>query len=573
MNKHLPGITIDTSGVSKLLLAEESVAGTTRVSLDHDVILGVDTWDPSQLNELIVLTPSAHTNWNESQIKLIDQITGINADNYQDFLQQYSRSAASISLSETVRRLATAENLRTHLSDIYALESLYMEESNPVLLRSMAQIAESGLSSIADLYFDAALPNREFSVDLFSEAVLDCYAGKSPEFPNFQNARTFASLFRESYTPAYPVPRSLQRPMIPNDAILIDDFDIDCAFVNRAWFTVAPDQRALELNALVEFDDVEVFASVIDGRDYPRVQLHPTTERIQDLVLYRTKYAYSQDSTRVEIHNTLLDESSTRNQRAENFAKEIMANVAARMQTVIEASDFPNLSEADPTLQTDIEKSRLIFKGIANRSDLANRCDAILRTLTAFSFEESLFSSWVRVQTVEVVRRLLSIGNEQELPEIADINETSNWNELREATAFVKRFSSASGLPTFINQLQTQPEFAKFRSNDLVTGYKLSPSTPGGFLNRFSRTSKDDHRPNLNFESDGELEVNQLAVELAAHTEKFQEISRFLRYRKSTEEVDPVVSSSRSQRGSSSMPRGYSLSELVNRLRIAQSTN
>lgn len=573
MNKHLPGITIDTSGVSKLLLAEESVAGTTRVTLDHDVILGVDTWDPSQLNELIVLTPSADTNWNESQIKLIDQITGINADNYQDFLQQYSRSAASISLSETVRRLATAENLMTHLSDIYALESLYMEESNPALLRSMAQIAETGLSSIADLYFDAALPNREFSVDLFSEAVLDCYAGKSPEFPNFQNTRTFASLFRESFTPAYPVPRSLQRPMIPNDAILIDDFDIDCAFVNRAWFTVTPDQRALELNALVEFDDVEVFASVIDGRDYPRVQLHPTTERIQDLVLYRTKYAYSQDSTRVEIHNTLLDESSTRNQRAENFAKEIMANVAARMQTVIEASDFPNLSEADPTLQTDIEKSRLIFKGIANRSDLANRCDGILRTLTAINFEESLFSSWVRVQTVEVVRRLLSIRNDQELPEIADVNETSNWNELREATAFVKRFSSASGLPTFINQLATQPEFAEFRSNDLVTGYKLSPNTPGGFLNRFSRTSKDDRRPNLNFESDGEPEINQLAVELAAHTEKFQEISRFLRYRKSTEEVDPVVSSSRSQRGSSSMPLGYSLSEVVNRLRIAQSTN
>ena len=573
MNKHLPGITIDTSGVSKLLLAEEGLAGTTRVSLDHDVILGVDTWDPSQLNELIVLPPSADTNWNEFQIKLIHQITAINADNYQDFLQQYSRSAASISLSETIRRLATAENLRTHLSDIYALESLYVEESNPALLRSMAKIAEAGLSSIADLYFDAALPNREFSVDLFSESVLGCYAGESPEFPNFQNTRTFASLFRESFTPAYPVPRSLQRPMIPNDAILIDDFDIDCAFVNRAWFTVTPDQRALELNALVEFDDVEVFASVVDGRDYPRVQLHPTSERIQDLVLYRTKYAYSQDSTRVEIHNTLLDESSTRNQRAENFAKEIMANVAARMQTVIEASDFPNLSEADPTLQTDIEKSRLIFKGIANRSDLANRCDAILRTLTAFSFEESLFSSWVRVQTVEVVRRLLSIRNDQELPEIADINETSNWNELREATAFVKRFSSASGLPTFINQLATQPEFAKFQSNDLVTGYKLSPSTPGGFLNRFSRTSKDDRRPNLNFESDGELEVNQLAVELAAHTEKFQEISRFLRNRKSTEEVDPVVSSSRSQRGSSSMPLSYSLSEIVNRLRIAQSKN
>jgi hypothetical protein len=573
MNKHLPGITIDTSGVSKLLLAEEGVAGTTRVSLDHDVILGVDTWDPSQLNELIVLTPSADTNWNEFQIKLIHQITAINADNYQDFLQQYSRSAASIFLSETIRRLATAENLRTHLSDIYALESLYVEESNPALLRSMAQIAEAGLSSIADLYFDAALPNREFSVDLFSEAVLDCYAGKSPEFPNFQNARTFASLFRESYTPAYPVPRSLQRPMIPNDAILIDDFDIDCAFVNRAWFTVTPDQRALELNALVEFDDVEVFASVIDGRDYPRVQLHPTTERIQDLVLYRTKYAYSQDSTRVEIHNTLLDESSTRNQRAENFAKEIMANVAARMQTVIEASDFPNLSEADPTLQTDIEKSRLIFKGIANRSDLANRCDAILRTLTAFSFEESLFSSWVRVQTVEVVRRLLSIRNGQELPEIADINETSNWSELREATAFVKRFSSGSGLPTFINELATQSEFAKFRSNDLVTGYKLSPSTPGGFLNRFSRTSKDDRRSNLNFESDGELAVNRLAVELAAHTEKLEEISRFWRDRKSTEEVDPVSSSSRSQRRSSSMPLGYSLSEIVNRLRIAQSTN
>ena len=573
MNKHLPGITIDTSGVSKLLLTEEGVAGTTRVSLDHDVILGVDTWDPNQLNELIVLTPSADTNWNESQIKLIHQITAINADNYQDFLQQYSRSAVSISLFETVRRLATAENLRTHLSDIYALEALYLEESNPALLRSMAQIAEAGLSSITDLYFDAALPNREFSVDLFSEAVLDCYGGKSPELPEFQNTRTFASLFRESFTPAYPVPRSLQRPMIPNDAILIDDFDVDCAFVNRAWFTVTSDQRALELNALVEFDDVEVFASVVDGRNYPRVQLHPTTERIQDLVLYRTKFAYSQDSTRVEIHDTLLDESLPRNHRAENYAKEIMANVAARMQTVIQASDFPNLSEADPTLQTDIEKSRLIFKGIANRSDLADRCEAILRTLTAFSFEESLFSSWVRVQTVEVVRRLLSVRNDQELPEIADINETSNWNELREATAFVKRFSSASGLPTFINQLATQPEFAKFRSNDLVTGYKVSPSTPGGFLNRFSRTSKDDRRPNLNFESDGQVELNQLAVELAAHTEKLQEISRFLGNRKSTEEVDPVTSSSRSQRRSSSMPLGYSLSEIVNRLRIAQSTN
>ena len=101
----------------------------------------------------------------------------------------------------------------------------------------------------------------------------------------------------------------------------------------------------------------------------------------------------------------------------------------------------------------------------------------------------------------------------------------------------------------------------------------MSPSTPGGFLNRFSRTSKDDRRSNLNFESDGELAVNRLAVELAAHTEKLEEISRFWRDRKSTEEVDPVSSSSRSQRRSSSMPLGYSLSEIVNRLRIAQSTN
>jgi hypothetical protein len=573
MNKHLPGITIDTSGVSKLLLAEEGVAGTTRVSLHHDVILGVDTWDPSQLNELIVLTPSADPNWNESQIKLIHQITAINADNYQDFLQQYSRSAASISLFETVRRLATAENLRTHLSDIYALESLYIEESNPALLRSMAQIAEPGLSSIADMYFEAALPNREFSVDLFSEAVLDCYGGKSPELPKFQNTRTFASLLRESLTPAYPVPKSLHRPMIPNDAILIDDFDVNCAFVNRAWFTVTPDQRALELNALVEFDDVEVFASVVDGRDYPRVQLHPTTERIQDLVLYRTKFAYSQDSTRVEIHDTLFDESSTRNQRAENFAKEIMANVAARMQTVIQASDFANLSEADPTLQTDIEKSRLIFKGIANRSDLANRCDAILRTLTAFSFDESLFSSWVRVQTVEVVRRLLSITNDQELPEIADINETSNWNELREAAAFVKRFSAASMNPSLVDQFEPQREFAKFRSNDLASRYKLSPSTPGGFLNRFSRSSKDNQISNLNFESDGEDVVDQLAVELAAQTEKLQEISRFLREGRTTNDVDFGASSSRSQRGSSLIPRPNSVRQLINKLRIAQSTN
>ena len=572
MSNHLPAITIDTSGVSKLLLAEEGVAGTTRIPLHRDVILGVDTWDPGQLNELLVLTPSADANWNESQIELIHEITGINAHGYQEFLQQYSSSTATISLSETIRRLATAENLRSHLCDVYALESLLIDESSPVLLRTMAQTAEVGLSPIADLYFGAALPNQDFPVDMFSEAVLDCYGDKSPTLPRFQNTRTFASVHGKSLTPAYPVPKNLHRPMIPNDAILIDDFDVDCAFVNRAWFTVSPDQRALELNALVEFDDVEIFASVIDGRNYRRVQLHPTTERILGLFLYHTKFPYSREFSRVEIHNTLRDESSTRSQRAENFSKEIMANVAARMQTVIQASDFANLSEADPTLQADIERSSLTFSVIANRSDLAQRCDAIRRSLDANNFDESLFSSWIRVQTVEIVRCLLSVGEDQELPEIADINEVSNWDEIREAAAFVKRFSSDSMYLTLADQFEPQREFARFRSNDLVTGYKLSPSTPGGFLNRFSRSSKNNKGSKLNFESDGKDVVDQLAVELAAHTEKLQEISRFLEEGRNTEEADFLGSSSRSQRGSSSIPRTHSFKQLINKLRIAQSS-
>jgi hypothetical protein len=576
-NNNFPNMAIDASGVAKIVLCDEGVAGTTRLRLDHDVILGIDTWNLGQLNELLVIVPEGHQNWSAPQTNLVAEITSISAQNIEQFLKLFATVSPNIRLDQSFGRLAMAENLSVQLSDLYALEALFIREFNPAMRTAIGQTANRGVPIIEDIYFKADSPNYEFSVDLISEAVLDIFSGNLPNLGFVDNQRTFASSTEESDTPAYPVPNALRRPTVPLNAILIDDFDIDHFFVNRAWYTVSADEKFLEIFALNEFDDMDTFASVIDVTGTHRLQLQPTSETQDDLFLFHASTPWSGDTCRIEIHQSNFGESAPRNNRAEVYAKHLMANVTARLQTVARTGDFAELIQADPTLDIDLDRSRLIFGGIAKRPDLALACQQIRRSFGNPQNNESLFSTWGRCQTIEIVRKLLSIGIDSDLPEIPELNEQSKWSQLRRSKELVDtlnaRLVGPSGftVPTFrpvdavnqlslVDEIDSRSHFAKW--SPLRINSSGLNETPASSMNEL-----------FSIDVDTEMTFNQMARRIAQHTLRLQSLALtlFSSVANIEDQSKSVtgVSSSRSSRRDSSRSN---IDILTNRLRIAQSS-
>ena len=576
-NNNFPNMAIDTSGVTKIILCDEGVAGTTRLRLDHDVILGIDTWNLGQLNELLVIVPEGHQNWSAPQTKLVAEITSISAENPEQFLKSFATESPNIQLDQSFRRLVLAENLSVQLSDLYALEALFIREFNPAMRTAIGRTAKRGVPIIEDIYFKADSPNYEFSVDLISEAVLDIFSGNLPNLGFVDNQRTFASSTEESHTPAYPVPNALRRPTVPLNAILIEDFDIDHPFVDRAWYTVSTDEKSLEIFALNEFDGMDTFASVIDVAGTHRLQLQPTSETQDGLFLFQASTPWSGDSWRIEIHQSNFGESAPRNNRAEVYTKHLMANVTARLQTVARTADFAQLIQADPTLDIDLDRCRLIFGGIAKRPDLALTCQQIRRSFTNPQNNESLFSSWERCQTIEIVRKLLSVGIDSDLPEIPELNEQTQWSQLRRTKELVDTLNaqlvdlSGFEVPIFrrvhalnqlslVDEIDSRSRFAKWSP--------LRINSSG--LNETPASSMDEL---ISIDVDTEMTFNQMARRIAQHTLRLQSLALtlFSSVANIEDQSKSVtgVSSSRSSRRDSSRSN---IDILTNRLRIAQSS-
>ena len=576
-NYNFPNMAIDTSGVAKIILCDEGVAGTTRLRLDHDVILGIDTWNLGQLNELLVIVPEGHQNWSAPQTKLVAEITSISAENPEQFLKSFATESPNIQLDQSIRRLVLAENLSVQLSDLYALEALFIREFNPAMRTAIGRTAKRGVPIIEDIYFKADSPNYKFSVDLISEAVLDIFSGNLPNLGFIDNQRTFASSTEESHTPAYPVPNALRRPTVPLNAILIEDFDIDHPFVDRAWYTVSTDEKSLEIFALNEFDGMDTFASVIDVTGTHRLQLQPTSETQDGLFLFQASTPWSGDSWRIEIHQSNFGESAPRNNRAEVYTKHLMANVTARLQTVARTADFAQLIQADPTLDIDLDRCRLIFGGIAKRPDLALTCQQIRRSFTNPQNNESLFSSWERCQTIEIVRKLLSVGIDSDLPEIPELNEQTQWSQLRRTKELVDTLNaqlvdlSGFEVPIFrrvhalnqlslVDEIDSRSRFAKWSP--------LRINSSG--LNETPASSMDEL---ISIDVDTEMTFNQMARRIAQHTLRLQSLALtlFSSVANIEDQSKSVtgVSSSRSSRRDSSRSN---IDFLTNRLRIAQSS-
>ena len=576
-NYNFPNMAIDTSGVAKIILCDEGVAGTTRLRLDHDVILGIDTWNLGQLNELLVIVPEGHQNWSAPQTKLVAEITSISAENPEQFLKSFATESPNIQLDQSIRRLVLAENLSVQLSDLYALEALFIREFNPAMRTAIGRTAKRGVPIIEDIYFKADSPNYEFSVDLISEAVLDIFSGNLPNLGFVDNQQTFASSTEESHTPAYPVPNALRRPTVPLNAILIEDFDIDHPFVDRAWYTVSTDEKSLEIFALNEFDGMDTFASVIDVTGTHRLQLQPTSETQDGLFLFQASTPWSGDSWRIEIHQSNFGESAPRNNRAEVYTKHLMANVTARLQTVARTADFAQLIQADPTLDIDLDRCRLIFGGIAKRPDLALTCQQIRRSFTNPQNNESLFSSWERCQTIEIVRKLLSVGIDSDLPEIPELNEQTQWSQLRRTKELVDTLNaqlvdlSGFEVPIFrrvhalnqlslVDEIDSRSRFAKWSP--------LRINSSG--LNETPASSMDEL---ISIDVDTEMTFNQMARRIAQHTLRLQSLALtlFSSVANIEDQSKSVtgVSSSRSSRRDSSRSN---IDFLTNRLRIAQSS-
>ena len=569
-NNNFPNMAIDTSGVTKIVFCDEGVAGTTRLRLDHDVVLGIDTWNLGQLNELLVIVPEDNQDWSAQQTKLVAEITSISAQNIEQFLKSFATVSPNIQLDQSFGRLAMAENLSVQLSDLYALEALFIREFNPAMRTAIGQTANRGVPIIEDIYFKAGSPNYEFSVDLISEAVLDIFSGNLPNLGFVDNQRTFASSTEESDTPAYPVPNALRRPTVPLNAILIDDFDIDHPFVNRAWYTVSTDEKSLEIFALNEFDDMDTFASVIDVTGTHRLQLQPTSETQDDLFLFQASTPWSGDSWRIEIHKNNSGESAPRNIRAEVYAKHLMTNVTARLQTVARTADFTHLLEADPTLGIDLDRCRLLFSGIAKRPDLALTCQQIHKSFANPQNNESLFSSWGRCQTIEIVRKLLSIGIDSDLPEIPEFNEQTQWNKLRRTKELVDTLNAQLewdgrvGEPIYrpVDALRSVSFGDRFKSRSVLNAMVFKQSSKSTSMNEL-----------FSIDVDTETNLNQVARQIAQHTLGLQSLALNL-----FSSVENVESRSRSVTGMSSTRssrRDSSRSNidiLTNRLRIAQSS-
>lgn len=567
---NFPNMAIDTSGVAKIVLCDEGVAGTTRLRLDHDVVLGIDTWNLGQLNELLVIVPEGDQNWRAQQTKLVAEITSISAQNIEQFLKSFATVLPNIRLNQSFGRLAMAENLSVQLSDLYALEALFIREFNPAIRTAIGQTANRGVPIIEDIYFKAESPNHEFSVDLISEAVLDIFSGNIPNLGFVNNQRTFASSTDGSHTPAYPVPNALRRPTVPLNAILIEDFDIDHLFVDRAWYTVSTDEKSLKIFALSEFDDMDTFASVIDVTGTRRLQLQPTSETQDDLFLFQASTPWSGDSCRIEIHQSNFGESSARSNRAEVYAKQLMANVTARLQTVARTSDFAELIQADPTLDVDLDRCRLLFSGIAKRPDLALTCQQIHKSFANPQNNESIFSSWGRCQTIEIVRKLLSIGIDSDLPEIPEFNEQTQWNKLRRTKELVDTLNAQLewdvrvGESTFrpVDALRSVSFGDRFKSRSVLNAMVFNQSTKSTSTNEL-----------FSFDVDTETTLNQVARRIARHTLGLQSLALNL-----FSSVENVEGQSRSVTGMSStrsIRRNSSRSNidiLTNKLRIAQSS-
>ena len=384
------------------------------------------------------------------------------------------------------------------------------------------------------------------------------------------NQRTFASSTDESDTPAYPVPNALRRPTVPLNAILIDDFDIDHPFVNRAWYTVSADEKFLEIFALSEFDDMDTFASVIDVTGTHRLQLQPTSETQDDLFLFQASTPWSGDSWRIEIHKNNSGESAPRNIRAEVYAKHLMTNVTARLQTVARTADFTHLLEADPTLGIDLDRCRLLFSGIAKRPDLALTCQQIHKSFANPQNNESLFSSWGRCQTIEIVRKLLSIGIDSDLPEIPEFNEQTQWNKLRRTKELVDTLNAQLewdvrvGESTFrpVDALRSVSFGDRFKSRSVLNAMVFSQSTKSTSTNEL-----------FSFDVDTETTLNQVARRIAQHTLGLQSLA--LNLFSSVENFEGQsrsVTGMRSTRSNRRVSSRNNIDILTNRLRIAQSS-
>jgi hypothetical protein len=247
-----------------------------------------------------------------------------------------------------------------------------------------------------------------------------------------------------------------------------------------------------------------------------------------------------------------------------------MANVTARLQTVARTADFAQLIQADPTLDIDLDRCRLLFSGIAKRPDLALACQQIRRSFTNPQNNESLFSSWGRCQTIEIVRKLLSVGIDSDLPEIPELNEQTQWSQLRRTKELVDTLNAQLEWNIRVGETVFRPVDA-LRSVSFGDRFK-SRSVLNAMV--FSQTTKSPSMDELiSIDVDTEMTFNQMARRIAQHTLRLQSLALtlFSSVANIEDQSKSVtgVSSSRSSRRDSSRSN---IDILTNRLRIAQSS-
>jgi hypothetical protein len=206
-------------------------------------------------------------------------------------------------------------------------------------------------------------------------------------------------------------------------------------------------------------------------------------------------------------------------------------------------------------------------------------CQRIYQSFLNPLRNETLFSTWERCQTTEILRKLLSIGIDNDLPQLAEINEQMQWNELRRTKELVDSLNTqiqieveselslmyAQGLSS-----HTSVNFKKFRFSPRTKWQDLSVIEPR-LLDWSGQSS-----PNALtwFQKDSARFTDQIARKFAEQTLNLQSLALALANNEKRNE-DGSESSSRSRSSQSHQGKPTRLNNfnlLINKLRIAQSS-
>jgi hypothetical protein len=382
---HFPLLDKSDEDMIRMVFDEPGIAGSISIRLDEGIVLVADAWEPRRLLQLHFEDPIEGA-WTTEEAAAVHSITNMDASNPLDLFAKCK--AAMPDLPPTIRSLVVSKLQHLNLSPIHGLDALTIPHGNFVAFDASEFLRERSLqtlSLLASQQGDAAMRNAQQGLtDLFHQ-------GKSSSGWDAATSQLEVSALPDEtiLVPPYPAPLIERRPSIPEDSILIDDYDVDHDTVLRAWWQANSNRSQITISALSSFDDEEIFVEVSPLAGVGRLPITVAMKQVgmdQGLNLYQSEVDWidAPEPVRVVIKSSETDNATPRGDRATSVARELMASVAARLRAAEGFCSLERLLELDPSIRLDTLKASFIFASIIEDREASDRC---LSVLTAESFE------------------------------------------------------------------------------------------------------------------------------------------------------------------------------------------